>query len=970
MLNSEITRRALQWASSPDCPVRALLDHIHIVGRLRPPQIEAIIVWAYLKIAGEGKPLGTLFTQGFFTSDLDLDSLSVPVATREALEADPALLALYDFASARTGADERLPDLAERIRESPDEVDAQAVVRAVFYDEDYTDYLFSLPMGAGKTFLIAALIHLELYFAVQAPDNPAFARNFLVLIPSGLKSSIGPSLRTIEHFDPTWVLPEPAASDVHRMIRLDVLDEAKSAKKSNKARNPNAARVAACAPFEDAEGHVFIVNAEKVILNRVPKDPDQFELVLKSDDDKDREENELRNLLGKLPRLGIHIDEVHHAKADDIKLRQVVNRWAERGDVTAAYGYSGTPYLKKAETIEAEGVRLKFQQITNTVYHYPLTTAIEGFLKTPTVKVAEGAESMEIVHRGVEDFYETYGDTVYADGTRAKLAVYCSNIARLEEEVRPFLTGTLGVPEADVLVYHKGNKAHPIPAENEAAFRLLDRPESTVRVVLLVQIGKEGWDCRSLTGVVLSQKGDSPRNMVLQTSCRCLRQVTPEDDDATAVVWLNEYNAKALESQLKTEQHTSIAELNQLARGGTAEPVERHSRIEHLGLPEVPMLQLRVRHTEVTATEANPAATLDALAAELEASPSPWARVSQVVESGLTDAEVRARRLVEATGTTEATWGAWRASLRRAGLGVPDWPDLRAHHDALRRIFDAITTDDGDRRVFNDLYRRSDIEVTVRRAFHPARTLTTETETVPESARLLGVGGVPPIASHGLLYPSEGDVAEILRRDAAGIAGGGLSPEDEETVRALERMGRSEMADEIRRQGAALPVRMKDRTFHYLPYSFRGSRLELTTFTAVLEADLFGRDDLDVFFNGERRGRTSLSEFRIDCYRKPTDRWLRLGFYTPDFLVTQRDPNGAFRRIMIVETKGAGYANEPTFVAKRQFVEDWFLAENNKAEGVPTFEFLQLTDDEDDATRLARFQSCVETFFAPDTATA
>ena len=213
------------------------------------------------------------------------------------------------------------------------------------------------------------------------------------------------------------------------------------------------------------------------------------------------------------------------------------------------------------------------------------------------------------------------------------------------------------------------------------------------------------------------------------------------------------------------------------------------------------MLQLRVRHTEVTATEANPAATLDALAAELEASPSPWARVSQVVESGLTDAEVRARRLVEATGTTEATWGAWRASLRRAGLGVPDWPDLRAHHDALRRIFDAITTDDGDRRVFNDLDRRSDIEVTVRRAFHPARTLTTETETVPESARLLGVGGVPPIASHGLLYPSEGDVAEILRRDAAGIAGGGLSPEDEETVRALERMGRSEMADEFAARG-------------------------------------------------------------------------------------------------------------------------------------------------------------------------
>ena len=41
----------------------------------------------------------------------------------------------------------------------------------------------------------------------------------------------------------------------------------------------------------------------------------------------------------------------------------------------------------------------------------------------------------------------------------------------------------------------------------------------------IFQVGKEGWDCKSLSGVILSQKGDCPTNMVLQTSCRCLRQV-------------------------------------------------------------------------------------------------------------------------------------------------------------------------------------------------------------------------------------------------------------------------------------------------------------------------------------------------------------------------------------------------------------------------------------------------------------
>ena len=49
-------------------------------------------------------------------------------------------------------------------------------------------------------------------------------------------------------------------------------------------------------------------------------------------------------------------------------------------------------------------------------------------------------------------------------------------------------------------------------------FDMLDKPISKIRIVLLAQIGKEGWDCRSLTGIILSQKGDCSTNMVLQTS--------------------------------------------------------------------------------------------------------------------------------------------------------------------------------------------------------------------------------------------------------------------------------------------------------------------------------------------------------------------------------------------------------------------------------------------------------------------
>jgi len=85
-------------------------------------------------------------------------------------------------------------------------------------------------MGSGKNYLMAAFIYLDLYFASIEPENKNFAHNFLVLIPSGLKTSIGPSLRTIKKFDPSWVIPEPSASALKKLLKFDVLDEPKSAK--------------------------------------------------------------------------------------------------------------------------------------------------------------------------------------------------------------------------------------------------------------------------------------------------------------------------------------------------------------------------------------------------------------------------------------------------------------------------------------------------------------------------------------------------------------------------------------------------------------------------------------------------------------------------------------------------------------------------------------------------------------------
>ena len=412
-----------------------------------------------------------------------------------------------------------LPDV-DSVKELPCEYELRVLHQKDFtslYGVSYTDYLFSLPMGAGKTYLMAAFIYLDLYFASQEPNNPAFAHNFIVFAPSGLKSSVVPSLKTIQKFDPSWVIPEPAASALKRQISFEVLDQGKTANKSNKTKNPNVQKIANHQPLSELFGLVAVTNAEKVILDRIQEKKGQLSFFEESDDDKDRQANELRNLIGKLPGLAVFIDEVHHAVSDEIKLRAVVNRWAENDTVNSVVGFSGTPYLEKAEKIAiADKLSVATAEITNIVYYYPLIAGVGNFLKRPVVKISDIADSSVIIEAGVREFLDSYKDKVYSGGLVAKLGIYCGTIEKLEEVVYPLVSRIITEYDlsADVILkFHKGNKQYPQPADSQMQFDTLDNPISRVRIILLVQIGKEGWDCRSLTGIILSQEGDCPKNI-------------------------------------------------------------------------------------------------------------------------------------------------------------------------------------------------------------------------------------------------------------------------------------------------------------------------------------------------------------------------------------------------------------------------------------------------------------------------
>lgn len=956
MLHSIIQKKKDNWLQSDDCTIRELVGYIRNKGQLRDTQIEAIETYLFLKIQGQNKPLWQLFSEGFFTSVTDLSTLNINQVAREFLAINKKAFALYDFAK-----QQNIQGLEKAIVDKPAELDYDTIIKSILYNVHYADYLMSLPMGAGKTFLMAAFMYLDLYFAEKEPDNKAFAHNFLVLIPSGLKSSIVPSLKTIVNFEPSWVLPEPFASRLKKLLKFDILDEQKSAKKSNKARNPNAQKVNICLP--NPFGQVFVVNAEKVILESF-KFNTQIELQLDAEE-KDTS-NDLKRLFGQIPNLTILIDEVHHAATDDIKLRQAVNYWHSKGNITAVLGFSGTPYLQNTETIKAGEYAFKFSQITNTVYYYPLVTAIKKFLKTPSVKIGQNLDRFQIIKKGIEDFDARYKTTMYENGAIAKIAIYCSNIEVLEEEVYPFLTSELQIHPTEILKFHGGNKTYTLPKENELEFRSLDLPISKKRYILLVQVGKEGWDCRSLTGVILSQKGDSPQNMVLQTSCRCLRQVDKGKEE-TALIWLNKDNAETLNKQLKQEQNSSIDELNNIKRSGNPEMVERHSRMEYLQLPKVEFYQMKVTYQSIDEEEtANTKNKLQDIINNLE----DFKASALISTSEISNIDTGTIDIINETGSAFANYNQWLLEISRQSFGFISEKQLHQYDAELKEIFETVSYPKDGQRFFNDLYDLRTIQSKIRVAFSIKRDLQTDTELIPKEAQLLVASKLTAVEKNSQLFPAEADVKKILELDGTNESVDVDMTKVEKAYllmkETLETQGMGNMVtsyESFKTDKEFSPVvKSKNKSFHYLPYNFGAggsSGFERETLQKALMISDFQQKNLEIYYNGER----GLTEFVINCFAKEGKYWKNIGKYTTDFLVVKRTDNNKIHKALLIETKGVLYAEDKIFQKKKHYVETEFLKINQEQFGYQRFDFLYLEDSKDIADNIVRLNSKLNQFF-------
>jgi type III restriction enzyme len=446
------------------------------------------------------------------------------------------------------------------------------------FQQTYPNYIFALTMGLGKTVLMATSIFYEFLLANKFPKDEKYCHNALVFAPD---KTVLQSLKEIQSFDKSKVVPPEYINWLETNLKFFFLDETGDALNA----------------IENSKFNIIISNTQKIILKKQRKEklPSQalfedfsttykakslnkdFEDLYQFDINTDQEliTNQRFAKLTRLRQLGIYVDEAHHvfgnALADDLlttkrttSLRVTINELAanlkEAGSmVVGCYNYTGTPYVGSRllpEVVCAYGLR---EAILNK---YLKKVHISGFdnIKDQTVP---------FVRLAVKEFWDAYNGRRF-EGMLPKIAFFASSIEELQTELKPALETVLlelNIPLSKILV----NVGDPSLTTNDdiREFKNLDTAGSNKQFILLVNKGKEGWNCRSLFSVGLHREPRS-KIFVLQAAMRCLRQIGEVQE--TGLVFLSTENVRILDAELKENFKLSVDELNNT--GDNKETVE------------------------------------------------------------------------------------------------------------------------------------------------------------------------------------------------------------------------------------------------------------------------------------------------------------------------------------------------------------------------------------------------------------
>lgn len=436
------------------------------------------------------------------------------------------------------------------------------------YRENYPNYIYALTMGLGKTILMATCIFYEFLLAKKYPKDKRFCHNALVFAPD---KTVLQSLREIMTFDKTKVVPFEYARVLDANIKFHFLDETGTVLHT----------------IDDSDFNIIISNTQKIIVKKKRKEETAAQTLFSGTssllsavygdgegaeeddawDDTTLMDNQRFKKLCRLPQLGVYVDEAHHLFGADLEkqirssgknktsLRDTINLLAESTSIVACYNYTGTPYVKN-------------QLLPEVVYAYGLRESIwNGFLKDADPLGYENVKSEEFLRAVVTAFWERYGGKEY-EGLKPKLAIYAAGVEEAATEVRPVLEtilAELGIPATSILL----NVGDPKYTKDEDIrhFNNLDVPGSEgndKQFIILVEKGKEGWNCRSLFGVALFRSPKS-KIFVLQATMRCLRAIT--DERLTATVFLSKENFDTLNDELHKNFNMEIKDIKAPSSG-------------------------------------------------------------------------------------------------------------------------------------------------------------------------------------------------------------------------------------------------------------------------------------------------------------------------------------------------------------------------------------------------------------------
>lgn len=437
----------------------------------------------------------------------------------------------------------------------------------------YPNYIFALTMGTGKTILMATCIFYEFLLGNKFEKDARYCHNALVFAPD---KTVLHSLKEIESFDLTRVVPPEYVNFLTTHLRFHYLEEAGTSLDT----------------LDRSRFNIIVSNTQKIILKRKHKEKNSVDKLFgatgetlsatgvyadaadlynfdQPEVESDLTTNQRFEKLRRLEQLGIYVDEAHHAFGKtlakdmgvgavetDTSLRTTIDVLAASLNasgtrVVACYNYTGTPYVGR-------------EVLPEVVYAYGLKEAIEkAYLKKVVLHGYGNTRTDEFVDIAIEKFLRECGE-LRPEGLLPKLAFFAATINELTGELKPAVERALlkhGIPTSRILVNVGDEKL--TSNDDVREFNRLDTEGSEKQFILLVNKGREGWNCRSLFGVGLFRAPKS-KVFVLQATMRCLRAIG--EAQHTGHVFLSDDNLNTLNDELQQNFRISVDDLQKTGR--------------------------------------------------------------------------------------------------------------------------------------------------------------------------------------------------------------------------------------------------------------------------------------------------------------------------------------------------------------------------------------------------------------------